>query len=114
MEHAPGIPLREKWPEMAGDQKVRCIDAVYRTMKGMVDLEQPAFGSIYFSDAPFDSAFKKHLDNDFCIGPHCSPRYWECRAGEQRYYRYTKPNHGPCKPHAVAGSVTNLFTILRA
>lgn len=97
MEHAPGVPLREKWHEMAGDERVRCIDVINRRMKEIVDLEFPAFGSIYFTDAPFDSSSKLSLDEDFCIGPHCNPRYWDCHVSERRYYHYTKPNHGPCK-----------------
>jgi aminoglycoside phosphotransferase (APT) family kinase protein len=96
MEHASGVPLREKWQEMTGDQQVRCIDAIYRTIKEAVDLEFPAFGSIYFNDS-VDSPYRKFLDEDFCIGPHCSSRYWDCNPGEHRYYDRAKPNHGPCK-----------------
>ncbi|PKX97291.1 uncharacterized protein P174DRAFT_402425, partial [Aspergillus novofumigatus IBT 16806] len=94
MEHAAGVPLREKWQEMTGDQQVRCIDAIYRTIKEAVDLEFPAFGSIYFNDT-VESNYRMFLDKDFCIGPHCSSRYWDCNSGEHRYYGRAKPNHGP-------------------
>ncbi|KAK9655191.1 hypothetical protein V6Z96_003383 [Aspergillus fumigatus] len=94
MEHASGVPLREKWQEMTGDQQVRCIDAIYRMIKEAVDLEFPAFGSIYFNNN-VDSRYRKFLDEDFCIGPHCSSRYWDCNPGEHRYYHRAKPNHGP-------------------
>ncbi|RHZ44435.1 uncharacterized protein CDV56_102696 [Aspergillus thermomutatus] len=94
MEHAAGVPLREKWQEMTGDQQVRCIDAIYRRTKEAVDLEFPAFGSIYFNKT-LDSHCRKYLDKDFCIGPHCNTRYWDCNPGEHRYYDKAKSNHGP-------------------
>ncbi|GFF69840.1 hypothetical protein IFM47457_02487 [Aspergillus lentulus] len=94
MDHAAGVPLREKWHEMTGDQQVRCIHAIYRTIKEAVDLEFPAFGSIYFNNT-LDSQYSKYLDDDFCIGPHCSTRYWDCNPGEDRYHDNAKPNHGP-------------------
>ncbi|KAA8645909.1 aminoglycoside phosphotransferase family protein [Aspergillus tanneri] len=94
MEHATGVPLHEKWQTMSGDQQVRCIDAIYRTTKEIVNLEFPAFGSIYF-DNVLGSACKQLLVNGFCVGPHCSSRYWDCDAGEQRYYYYAKKNYGP-------------------
>ncbi|KAL4792568.1 kinase-like domain-containing protein [Aspergillus venezuelensis] len=94
MEHATGVPLYEKWHEMAGDQNVRCIDAIYRTIKEIVNLEFPAFGSIYFDDT-LDSASKQLLGDGFCVGPHCGTRYWDTDAGERRYYHYVDENHGP-------------------
>lgn len=110
MEHASGVPLREKWQEMTGDQQVRCIDAIYRMIKEAVDLEFPAFGSIYFNNN-VDSRYRKFLDEDFCIGPHCSSRYWDCNPGEHRYYHRAKPNHGPCKLQWI--SVTQESYLLR-
>lgn len=96
MEHATGVPLHEKWPKMAGDQQVRCIDAIYRTMKEVVDLEFPAFGSIYFDDA-LEFARKQPLGDGFCVGPHCGTRYWDTNVGERRYYHRARRNAGPCK-----------------
>ncbi|KAL4750139.1 hypothetical protein BDW72DRAFT_204135 [Aspergillus terricola var. indicus] len=94
MEHATGVPLHEKWHKMAGDQQVRCIDAIYRTMKDIVDLEIPAFGSIYFDDT-LESARKQPLGDGFCVGPHCGTRYWGTNVGERRYYHYANRNTGP-------------------
>ncbi|KAF7118665.1 hypothetical protein CNMCM5793_008203 [Aspergillus hiratsukae] len=94
MEHAAGVPMREKWHEMTGGQQVRCIDAIYRTIKEAINLEFRAFGSIYFNNT-LDSHDTKYLDKDFCIGPHCGTRYWNCNPGEHRYYGNAKPNHGP-------------------
>lgn len=37
MEHAAGVQLHEKWPNMAGDQQVRCIDAIDQKVREMVD-----------------------------------------------------------------------------
>ncbi|PKY06081.1 hypothetical protein P168DRAFT_296345 [Aspergillus campestris IBT 28561] len=94
MEHANGVPLHDKWPTMAGDQQVRCINAIYQTMKEMVDLEFPAFGSIYFDDA-LDYAVKQSLGDGICIGPHCGTRYRDCDPAVGRYYHYAKKNPGP-------------------
>jgi hypothetical protein len=96
MEHASGIQLHEKWPDMAGDQQVRCIDAIYRKIKEMVDLEFPAYGSLYLVNGQLESSSRQSLDEGFCIGPHCGTRYWDCNAAEPRYYHNTDPNHGPC------------------
>ena len=40
---------------------------------GAVEIEFPAYGSLYFADAPLDSASTLPLARDFCIGPHCLP-----------------------------------------
>lgn len=97
MEHAAGVQLHERWQDMAGDQKVRCINSIYKKVKEMTDLEFPALGSLYFADNLPDSSTKQPLDGGFCIGPNCEPRYWDCNVGEPRYYHNTKPNPGPCK-----------------
>lgn len=97
MEHAAGVQLHQRWPTMAGDQKVRCINAIYQKVKEMVDLKMPAYGSLYFADAPLGSVSKEHFRPGFCIGPHCGTIYWDCNVGEPRYYHNTKPNQGPCE-----------------
>ena len=96
MEHANGVPLRNKWHKMAGNQQVRCISAIYRTIKDIVDLEFPAYGSIFLSDT-LDSDGNQSWGDNFCVGTHCGTRYWDCDAGERRYYHYARKNHGPCK-----------------
>ncbi|KAL2855722.1 kinase-like domain-containing protein [Aspergillus pseudodeflectus] len=96
MEHASGVPLIEKWNTLAGDQKVNCIASINKAMKEVSDLQYPAYGSIYFDDL-LDSTDKEPLDTGFCIGPHCSTRYWDTNIGESRYYHNVKPNHGPWK-----------------
>jgi hypothetical protein len=96
MEHARGVPLHEKWHKMAGDQQVRCIDAIYRTIKDIAELEFPAFGSIYFDDS-LESVSKQPLGDGFCVGPHCGTRYWGTNVGERRYYHDANRNVGPCK-----------------
>jgi hypothetical protein len=52
MEHAAGVQLHQKWPIMSGEQQISCIDAIYRKAKEVVDIEFPAYGSLYFVDAP--------------------------------------------------------------
>lgn len=70
MEHVAGIQLHQKWPHMSGDQKVRCIDAIYEKLKEVADIDFPAYGSLYFSSSLFDSSFTLPLEDYFCIGPH--------------------------------------------
>ncbi|XMA20542.1 hypothetical protein WAI453_013333 [Rhynchosporium graminicola] len=95
MEHAAGVQLHHKWPTVGGDQQVRCIDAIYQKVKEMVDIKFPAYGSLYFADAPLGADSKQTLDKRFCIGPHCGAIYWDCNACEPRYYHNTMPNQGP-------------------
>ena len=96
MEHAPGVQLHQMWPNMAVDQKVRCIDAIYQKVKEMVDIEFPAYGSLYFADAPLEFAAKQTVGKEFLIGPHCGAIYWNCNVGESRFYHNINPNQGPC------------------
>ncbi|KAJ5235404.1 uncharacterized protein N7469_004572 [Penicillium citrinum] len=93
MEHVAGVQLHQKWPHMSGDEKVKCIDAIYRKLKDVANLDFPAYGSLYFSTSVSGSSFTLPLQDDFCIGPHCGTRYWNC--GDSRYYRHRAPNHGP-------------------
>lgn len=98
MEHAAGIQLHQKWPTMSISQQIRCIEAIYRKLKEVVDIKFPAYGSVYFADNSLDSAYKRPLNENFSVGPHCGTRYWDCNVGESRYYDSRKPNQGPCKP----------------
>ena len=88
MDHAPGVQLQQKWPHMAGDEKVRCVDAIYQKLKCMVDIDFPAYGSIYFANTSLNSP-RYTLDDTFCIGPHCGTRYWNYAEG--RYYQGGHP-----------------------
>jgi hypothetical protein len=97
MEHAAGVQLHQKWQVMSGEQKISCIDAIYRKVKEAVDMKVPAYGTLCFVDAPIESASKLPLNQSICIGPHCGARYWNCNVGEPRYYHNVNPNHGPCK-----------------
>ena len=97
MEHVKGVPLHDKWPVMAGDQQIRCIEAIYRKAKEAVGMDFPGYGSLYFLDAPFDPASKLPLNQGICIGPHGGARYWDYDAREPRYYHNAKPNQGPCQ-----------------
>jgi hypothetical protein len=84
MENAAGVQLQQKWPHMSGDQKVRCIDAIYRKLGEMANIDFPAYRGLYFSTTSLGSFSKLPLNGGFCIGPHCGTRYWDC--GERRYY----------------------------
>jgi len=40
-------------------------------MPWRVGIELPAYGSLYFTDTPLDSALTLPLAQGFCMGPHC-------------------------------------------
>ncbi|KAI9685875.1 MAG: hypothetical protein M1822_004153 [Bathelium mastoideum] len=64
-------------------------------VKEMAKLQFPAYGSLYFADAPIDPSSKVDLRNGFCIGPHCATQYWCLGPKESRFYTRRKPNRGP-------------------
>ncbi|KAJ8068370.1 hypothetical protein OCU04_003932 [Sclerotinia nivalis] len=82
MKHVEGVQLQERWSAMSGSQYTKCVQAVCMTMQQLAALEFPAYGSIYFENAPFDSKLKVPLSEGFCIGPHCSTTYWDGCASE--------------------------------
>lgn len=95
MEHVHGIQLQQTWPHMSGDEKVKCIDAIYRKLKDVAGIEFPAYGSLYFRNSLPGSFLTIPIQDKFCIGPHCSTRYWNCENG--RSERQRASNHGPCE-----------------
>lgn len=97
MERANGVQLHHSWPNMTGDQKVRCINTIYQKIKEIANAEFPAYGSLYHTNMDPRPTTMISLDQDFCIGPHCGAMFWNCNPAEPRYYQNTKPNHGPCK-----------------
>ncbi|OJJ67208.1 hypothetical protein ASPBRDRAFT_34509 [Aspergillus brasiliensis CBS 101740] len=90
MEHAAGVQLHNQWHGMADKQRVKCIDAIYRKLKEVVDLQFPCFGSLYSEHNSVFPDNRHALDGDFCIGPHCGTRYWNCSSSHDR-----RPNPGP-------------------
>lgn len=94
MGHADGTPLYQKWHDMAGDQRARCIGALYEKLGEMAKLQFPAYGSIYFSNNTAANSLIQLPDSAFSIGPNCGTRYWDYN--EPRYYEIAGPNRGPC------------------
>lgn len=72
-----------------------CTKALSLTIRAMASLDFPAYGSLYFADAPLDSNFKIPFEQGFCVGPHCSPVFWNRSPGEHDLYRGPSPNCGP-------------------
>jgi hypothetical protein len=81
MEHAKGVQLHSKWSDITPLQQRRCVRSLANAMKSMSALSFPAYGSIYFADAPIDSASKVGLGDEFFLGPVCSRDYWNCIPG---------------------------------
>lgn len=95
MKHVEGIQLHQRWPSMKGSQYVECVQSVCMSMQQLAALEFPAYGSIYFADAMFDSALKVPFVKGFCIGPHCSTVYWDCTSTSQAK-NVLSVSSGPC------------------
>jgi hypothetical protein len=97
LEHAPGTQLHRSWEKMNGKQHMRCIRKLVEYMRELSSLSFPAYGSLYFDDAPIPPAQKISIGNGFSIGPNCHPNYWPHTPGEPRYYNRRAPNQGPCR-----------------
>lgn len=100
-EHVEGAQLHYKWMEMNSEQHMLCTKALSLMIKKMASLDFPAYRSLYFSNAPIESSkkisFGQDLDQRFCIGPHCSPAFWNQYPGEPELYGGPSPNSGPCE-----------------
>jgi hypothetical protein len=72
-----------------------CTKALSLTLKKMASLDFPAYGSLYFQDAPLDAVSKIPFEQSFCIGPHCNSVFWNKNPGEHELYGGPSPNCGP-------------------
>jgi hypothetical protein len=98
MDHAEGTELRQLWFEMGHHEQIKCIESIADKIADMVRLEFPAYGSLYMKNSSaMDSETHIPIDRDFCIGPSCTPTYWDCVVEESRYYDHVAPGRGPCK-----------------
>ncbi|KAH7091577.1 kinase-like domain-containing protein [Paraphoma chrysanthemicola] len=95
MEHAPGISLHERWPTMGIGDQIRCIQSISQKLKELVDLEFPAYGSLYFANTPYIAGQELPFNQDFAVGPHCGTMFWGCNVGQPRYSHNVDPNQGP-------------------
>ncbi|KJK66758.1 Phosphotransferase enzyme family protein [Aspergillus parasiticus SU-1] len=95
-EHVEGVQLHGTWPSMSTHQHMLCTKAISFLIKEMAALDFPAFGSLYFSDSPIDQSKKVPLqDERFCIGPSCSPIFWNTSPGELELYGGPSVDCGP-------------------
>lgn len=108
MEHASGIQLHGKWPEMTSVQHMRCVRALSKTIKAMAALPFSAYGSIYFADVPIDSDSKIPLGDDFSIGPNCMREYWDCNPAESRYYQQKQLNSALSRNPVYISDISNI------
>jgi hypothetical protein len=92
-EHVASVQLHQMWPKMNSEQHMLCTKMLSLSMRDMASLDFPAYGSLYFSDAPLESHKKIPFEEGFCIGPNCSPVFWNRNPGE----RGPSPNCGPCQ-----------------
>lgn len=100
MEHAGGVQLQKTWESISQNVKVKCIEAICSSILPISELDFPAYGSLYFTDAVFfDTDSKRIMDNnpEFCIGSHCRSTYWDCNIEESRYHVFKRSNRGSCE-----------------
>ncbi|KAF2754306.1 hypothetical protein EJ05DRAFT_443943, partial [Pseudovirgaria hyperparasitica] len=95
MEQARGVQLHKAWPSMTPHQHMLCVKNVAFMINEMAKLQFPQYGSLYFANAPIDPESKFDFVEGYCIGPHCGAKYWDCNAGESRFYGERAPNQGP-------------------
>lgn len=98
-EHVEGVQLHQMWPKMNSEQHMLCTKALSLAIKKVASLDFPAYGSLYFSEAPLNPSLKIPFEQGFCIGPHCSPVFWNRNPGEPELYGGPSPNCGPCRFH---------------
>lgn len=79
---------------MTDYQRIKCIENIYTRLKDVVEMEFPAYGSIYFADTKLASATHK-FDDTFVVGPHCGQGYWNC-GSTSFHYHHSKASQGPC------------------
>ncbi|KAI9036879.1 phosphotransferase family protein [Aspergillus affinis] len=94
-EHVAGEQLHQRWATMNSEQHMLCTKALSLAIRKMAALDFPAYGSLYFSDAPLPSEKKVPFEEGYCVGPHCGPVYWNCNPGELELYGGSSPNCGP-------------------
>ncbi|KAI9669662.1 MAG: hypothetical protein M1831_007358 [Alyxoria varia] len=94
-EHVEGAQLHQRWPSIAGGDKIRFVKSFCRMAKEMVDLEFPVYGSLYLRGNLTSSEHFVPLNDEFCIRPHCGPMFWDCNVGQARFYHNLAPNRGP-------------------
>lgn len=98
MDHADGVELRKLWFDLDSDLQLDCIVKITERLADMTRLNFPAYGSLYLrGSSALDSESQISIDEEFCVGPSCNKTYWDCSAGEGRYYDQVAPDHGPCK-----------------
>jgi hypothetical protein len=97
MEHVSGVQLHEKWPSMNILQHMQCVNSLAELVIEMANLKFPAYGSLYFANAPIDPTSKIDFIEGFCIGPHCGAPIWPCSPVELCSYDKRMSHLGPCK-----------------
>ncbi|GKZ17032.1 hypothetical protein AbraIFM66951_005761 [Aspergillus brasiliensis] len=100
-EHIEGVQLHQILSDMNSEQHMLCYKALSLAIKQMASLDFPAYGSLYFSDAPLDEQMKIPLEQGFRIGLNCSPVFWNRYPGELELYGRPSPNCGPCQSHTI-------------
>ncbi|KAF2154637.1 hypothetical protein K461DRAFT_311063 [Myriangium duriaei CBS 260.36] len=86
MEKVPGVQLSTQWGNMTGKQHLTCIKNIAKMVNEMARLDLPAYGSLYFRRSPTQVEKAFPVDDDFFIGPNCSPIFWSSAPGEAILY----------------------------
>ncbi|KAE8404616.1 hypothetical protein BDV37DRAFT_271277 [Aspergillus pseudonomiae] len=111
-EHAVGVQLHQVWPEINSEQHMLCTKMLSLAIRDMASLDFPAYGSLYFSNGPLEPNVKVPFEPGFCIGPHCSPVFWNRSPGELELYGGPSSNCGPYLTSYALGLVETGFSRL--
>ncbi|EEQ33390.1 conserved hypothetical protein [Microsporum canis CBS 113480] len=84
-----------QWETMDTVQQLECTKTLMMMAKQLADLNFPAYGCLYFQDAPLPDGSRIPFTKDYFIGPHCASTYWKCGVGETLLYGDDIPDCGP-------------------
>ena len=100
MEKAPGIQLFKVWNDMTEADHLQLIKGLTQMEHQLVDIQLPAYGSLYFRHSISKASERILLDSSvdpsglFCVGPACGPAWTD---GTSSADIQIDIDAGPCK-----------------
>ncbi|KAL4919856.1 hypothetical protein BDW62DRAFT_209538 [Aspergillus aurantiobrunneus] len=80
-EHVAGVKLHEMWPKMNAEQHIDILGL-------------PVLWQFVLLQRAARAAHENPFERGFCVGPHCSPTFWNRNPGELELYGGPSPNCG--------------------
>jgi hypothetical protein len=100
---------------MGTEQHELCVEDWSMKISQIASLDFPAYGNIYFADAPIREDLKVPLEDGFCIGPFCSPLYyyWNCTPEVVALLDGPSPSYGPCIDIPLCSVLACFLTLVK-